>query len=137
MVVPVAQLEVGDAMPVLETEPVRLQHLVRYSGASGDFNPIHHDDQFARSVGLDGVIAHGMYVMGLMGTGITRWVGVAAVRNFQVRFVGMTRLGERLNVTGKVIEKFEQDGRTTVRCEVTATGDGDEPKAVGSFVAAG
>jgi acyl dehydratase len=61
--------------------------LVRYAGASGDFNPIHWSDRIARSVGLPGVIAHGMYTMALVARAVTEWVGdPAAVIDYRVRF---------------------------------------------------
>lgn len=61
--------------------------LVRYAGASGDFNPIHYRDDFARSVGLDGVLAHGMLTMGAAASPVVEWLGTAGVvTNYQVRF---------------------------------------------------
>jgi acyl dehydratase len=61
--------------------------LVRYAGASGDFNPIHWSDRIANSVGLPGVIAHGMYTMALVARAVTEWVGdPAAVIDYRVRF---------------------------------------------------
>jgi len=62
-------------------------HLVRYAGASGDFNPIHWSDRFATSVGLPGVIAHGMYTMAVVGRAVTEWAGAPdSVVDFAVRF---------------------------------------------------
>src|ERR1700730_3311743 len=60
--------------------------LVRYAGASGDFNPIHWSDRTARRGGLPGVIAHGMFTMALAGRAVTAWTGVSAVAEFGVRF---------------------------------------------------
>jgi len=67
-------VKVGDAMPVLVKPPIiKLQH-VMYAGASGDFNPLHTDDEFARAVGMkDGVISHGMLVMGFVAQAVTNW----------------------------------------------------------------
>lgn len=66
---------------------VRRADLVRYAGASGDFNPIHWSDRIATSVGLPGVIAHGMYTMALVGRAVTGWAGdPAAVVDYGVRF---------------------------------------------------
>lgn len=60
--------------------------LVRYAGASGDFNPIHYNDAFAQSVGLPGVIAHGMLTMGLGASVVEEWAGAGNVADYQVRF---------------------------------------------------
>ena len=57
----------GDKLPELVKEPVSRTQLVKYAGSSGDFNPIHYDDEAARAGGLEGVIAHGMLSMGFLG----------------------------------------------------------------------
>ncbi|SNS85203.1 Acyl dehydratase [Asanoa hainanensis] len=67
--------------------PVTRADLVRYAGASGDFNPIHWNERFATKVGLPGVIAHGMLTMALVGRAVTEWAGAPdAVLDFSVRF---------------------------------------------------
>ena len=79
-------MEVGDQLPT-RTFRVTRADLVRYAGASGDFNPIHWSERIARAVGLPGVIAHGMYTMALAGRAVTGWAGAAdAVLDFGVRF---------------------------------------------------
>jgi acyl dehydratase len=76
----------GDELPPLSLRVTRAD-LVRYAGASGDFNPIHWSDRVASSVGLPGVIAHGMLTMALAGRLVTQWAGdPAAVRSYGVRF---------------------------------------------------
>lgn len=67
--------------------PLNRDRLVRYAGASGDFNPIHYRDDVARSVGLPGVLAHGMLTMGVAASPVIEWVGDAGwARDYQVRF---------------------------------------------------
>jgi acyl dehydratase len=79
-------LEVGDPPGPLRVELTRAD-LVRYAGASGDFNPIHWDERFATAVGLPGVIAHGMLTMALGGRLLTGWAGdPGAVLEYDVRF---------------------------------------------------
>ena len=79
-------LAVGDVVAERELEFTR-DRLVRYAGASGDFNPIHYRDDVAASVGLPGVLAHGMLTMGAAGSVATDWLGTAgSVRDFQSRF---------------------------------------------------
>lgn len=129
-------VSVGDDIPSLTAAPITETQLVRYAGASGDFNPIHTVPHIAEATGLGGVIAHGMLVMGLVGRAITAWVGVAPLRQFGVRFTGMTKPGQTITVTGKVIEKLELNGEHCIRCEVVAADQDGQSKVQGSFVAA-
>jgi acyl dehydratase len=78
-------LEVGQVVAEREVEFTR-DTLVRYAGASGDFNPIHYNDVFAESVGLPGVIAHGMLTMGAAASVVEEWAGPGNVADFQTRF---------------------------------------------------
>ena len=67
-------VEVGNKMPVYTSAPITRTHLVRYAGASGDFNPLHHDQTFIKMIGRKNVIAHGMLIMGIAGEAITSWI---------------------------------------------------------------
>ena len=79
--------------------------LVRYAGASGDFNPIHWNDEWARSVGLPGVIAHGMFSMGVAARMISAFAGnPTAIKRLRVRFSAMIQPGQTLTVGGEVAE---------------------------------
>lgn len=129
-------LSVGDEIPALTTNPITETQLVRYAGASGDFNPIHTVHHVAVEAGLGGVIAHGMLVMGLAGRAITDWVGVAPLRQFGVRFLEVTKPGQAITVTGKVVEKTVVDGEHRVRCEIFAADQDGQQKIRGSFVVA-
>ena len=80
-----AGLEVGQVVATREVEISR-DTLVRYAGASGDFNPIHYNDVFAQSVGLPGVIAHGMFTMAAAASVVEEWAGPGNVQDFQTRF---------------------------------------------------
>ena len=118
-------VQVGDALPPLEVELGRVD-LVRYAGASGDFNPIHWNERFAKSVGLPDVIAHGMLTMAQAGRVLTEWAGdPAAVVEFGVRFTRPVVVPDpgsaTLSLTGEVTGKRE-DGLVDV--DVTATVDG-------------
>ena len=119
---------VGDELPTLELRVTRAD-LVRYAGASGDFNPIHWSERFANSVGLPGVIAHGMFTMALVGRAVTAWAGAAdAVVEFSVRFsrpvpVPDTDEGTEIVVSATVKGETE-DGHT--RLALTATCQGEK-----------
>ncbi|MDG4774660.1 MaoC family dehydratase [Solwaraspora sp. WMMD792] len=103
--------------------------LVRYAGASGDFNPIHWSDRFATGVGLPGVIAHGMLTMALAGRAVTQWAGSAdAVVEYSVRFTRPVVVpdddeGTEIEVTG-VVKGTTEDGLT--RIDVTAVCGGEK-----------
>jgi acyl dehydratase len=104
----IAGLEVGQVIGSKEFLLSR-DSLVRYAGASGDFNPIHYRDDFAKSVGLPGVIAHGMLTMGVSVQVAVDWVGDAGkVSDYSTRFTKMVDVdakeGAVLVVTGKIAE---------------------------------
>ncbi|GMA49788.1 MaoC family dehydratase [Alicyclobacillus contaminans] len=122
---------VGDKLGPLVKPPVTKTQLVKYSGASGDFNPIHTVDEFAREAGLGGVIAHGMLTMAFVGQLLTDTVGaMGALKTFGVRFREMVRPGDVLVCEGTVTEVEERDGLQYVTCEVTATVQQDGRLAV-------
>jgi acyl dehydratase len=86
-------------------ETVERLDLVRYAGASGDFNPIHWNDEVARAVGLPGVIAHGMYSMAVAARMVAGWAGdPAAIKRLKVRFSAMIEPGQTLTAKGEVAE---------------------------------
>lgn len=90
--------------PALELPPISKEQLVRYAGASGDFNPIHYDADFARDAGYDGPIAHGMLSMAFLGQAVTSWMGAAAVISLSARFKAVTYPGDVITVSGEVVE---------------------------------
>lgn len=130
-------VNVGFALADLVKGPVQKLELVKYAGASGDFNPLHTDDDFAKAVGMkDGVIAHGMFVMGCVGQAVTTWVSKESLRRFGVRFAGMTRPGNTITISGAVIEKSVANGENLVTCSVMARDETGDIKISGSFSAA-
>jgi acyl dehydratase len=127
----------GDKLPTLVKGPLAEVDLVRYAGASGDFNPIHTVPRIAREVGLDGVIAHGMLIMAYAGKLLTNWAGPNALREFNVRFTGMTEPGETLVCEARITKKVELDDEDLVRGRLTVKSQADESlKLKGDFTAA-
>ena len=111
--VDLARVRPGDALPEV-AETIERMDLVRYAGASGDFNPIHWNDDVARAVGLPGVIAHGMYSMAIAARMVSGWVGdPTAIRRLKVRFSAMIEPGQTLTAKGEVAEV--DGGRVLVR----------------------
>jgi acyl dehydratase len=122
-----ADVEVGTELPE-QTSRVTRADLIRYAGASGDFNVIHWNERVAVEVGLPGVIAHGMLTAGIAARAVTQWAGdPGAVVDYQVRFsrpvvVPDDDAGAELTVRGRVAALLE-DGRVRVDLAVTSGGE--------------
>jgi acyl dehydratase len=127
-------LTVGSEMSVLVKAPVDKVQLVKYSGASGDFNPLHTDPEVGKAVGI-GQIAHGMLIMGFVGQAITDWVPKIFLKKLSIRFAGMTRPGDVVTVTGKVREKVADGGLKKIICDVQAKNQKEEVLISGFFEA--
>jgi acyl dehydratase len=111
-------VKVGEELPERSNVLDRAQ-LVQYAGASGDFNPIHWDEEFARRVGLPGVISHGMFTMALVARLVGEWTGdPGAVERISVQFRKEVRPGEKVVARGRIAEK--DDESRTVRLELWA-----------------
>jgi len=121
-----ADVEVGTELPEVTVQVTRAD-LVRYAGASGDFNVIHWNDRVATEVGLPGVIAHGMLTMAKAANAVTAWVGdPGRVLEYAVRFsrpvpVPDDDRGATLVITGRVAQKLE-DNRARVDLVVKCDG---------------
>jgi len=129
MSVDLAVFDKGDEV-ARETFALTRDHLVRYAGASGDFNPIHYRDDVAQQVGLEGVLAHGMLTMGLAVTPILTWLGESGtVRSYQVRFTKPVYVpadeGATLTSVATVMKPLEaESGELTLSLSVkTEAGD--------------
>jgi len=115
-------LTIGQQLPPRQFKITR-DSLVRYAGASGDFNPIHYRDDFAQAVGLSGVLAHGMLTMGLAVQTVVDFVGDSGkILDYQVRFTKPVlvdaKTGAMVEVSAKVIEIDEE--AKTARIDLTA-----------------
>lgn len=116
-----ASLAVGGRAPAQVHGPVTRSDLVRYAGAGGDFNPIHHDEPFARDAGLDTVFAMGMFHAGLLSRLVAGWLGLANVRRFGIRFTGQVWPGDTLTFTGVVDRVHEDAGVRLADCSFSVT----------------
>jgi acyl dehydratase len=140
-------IEVGNNMPVYTSAPITRTHLVRYAGASGDFNPLHHDQTFIKVIGMDNVIAHGMLIMGIAGEAITSWIENKYLRKFNARFLNMTEPADlddmentkdraTIIVSGKVVKKYVENGEKRIQCDIIAQDALGSRKLSGFFIAA-
>ena len=109
---------------------------VKYAGASGDFNPMHHDDTIATQVGNPSVFGHGMLTMGLAARVLTDWFGPEALRRYQVRFAKQVWPGDVLTATATVTGKRDADGEHLVDLDVTVVNQDGVQSITGSATAA-
>lgn len=126
---------VGDAAPEFSHVLDRTD-LVKYAGASGDFNPMHTNEIAAKAAGLPSVFGHGMFTMGLLGKAITDYVGVGTLTSFKVRFTKQTWPGETLITKVTVSDKREEGGEHLVVLEATVVNQEGESKVAGEATAA-
>jgi acyl dehydratase len=129
-------VNVGDILPALELPAISRTTLALFAGASGDHNQIHIDTDYARKAGMVDVFAHGMLSMAYLGRLLTQWVDQRQLRDFGVRFTGITHLGHRITCTGRVVEKFEADGEQRAKVEIQTTNQYGETRIVGDAVIA-
>jgi acyl dehydratase len=115
------ELAVGDVVAEKQYHLTR-DSLVRYAGASGDFNPIHYRDDVATSVGLEGVIAHGMLTMGIAVQPVVDWLGTAgAVVDYQVRFTRPVLVDPETGADLTVVAKVGVVDDEGARIDLTVT----------------
>jgi acyl dehydratase len=125
-------LKAGDTHEAVVIENINRTHIVKYAGASGDFNPLHHDDTVAQNAaGYPSVFAHGMFSMGLTGKMLTDWLGPVALKKFGVRFTKQVWPGDTLTAKAEVLSvengiakirvwTVNQDGESVVEGEAEA-----------------
>ena len=116
-----AESPIPPAPAPLVVGPVTRTDFVRYQGASGDMNPIHHDDGFAAAAGFPSAFAVGMFQAGLLATWATDWLGADAIRRFRVRFREQVWPGDVLTCDGRVESRDRVDGEDQVVVALTCT----------------
>ncbi|MEV5968103.1 MaoC/PaaZ C-terminal domain-containing protein [Kribbella sp. NPDC051952] len=121
MTAPAAVLAIGDTAWSRTFGPVTRSDIVRYAGASGDFNPIHHDEEFARSAGFSTVFSIGMFQASLLASFATQWLGADRIRQFGVRFREQVWPGDVLTCSGRVTAIEPAGDQQRVEVELTCT----------------
>ena len=129
-------LKAGDKLEPLTQKPISRSTLALFAGASGDHNPIHIDIDFAKSVGLDDVFAHGMLGMAYLGRFLTLFTDQKNLRSYSVRFSSITQVGAELKCSGKVTEIFEEKDEKFMQLELSATDQNNDVKLMGNAVIA-
>jgi acyl dehydratase len=130
------KLNVGDTHEAIVIENVNRTHIVKYAGASGDFNPLHHDDGVAQNVaGYPSVFAHGMLSMGLTGRMLSDWLGPTNLKKYGVRFTRQVWPGDTLTAKGEVKEVADVDGQKVATIAVVTVNQNGEAVVEGEAVA--
>jgi acyl dehydratase len=114
-------LTTGTELPERHFGPITMTDIVAYQGASGDLNPMHHDDELARSAGYPAAFSVGMLGAGYLATYCTDLFGTESVRRFRTRFRGLVWRGDTLIATGRVTGVATDDTHTTVSVDLLAT----------------
>jgi len=110
--------------------------LVRYAGASGDFNPMHHDDTLAQAAGLPSVFGHGMFTMGILGKALTDYVGVGNLKSYSVRFTKQTWPDEELSTKIVVTSKTSEGDSNLIEMACSVVNAEGQEKVSGTATAA-
>jgi len=126
----------GATIPPVVVENLTRTDLVRYAGASGDFNPIHHDEGFSKVAGNPTVFGHGMLTAGFVGKCVTDFVGAENLRKFKVRFATRVWPGDTITCKGRVTKKYDEAGEHRIDGEVAALNQKGEVAVSGTFTAA-
>jgi acyl dehydratase len=118
-----SDLKVGDVHTEVVVDDLTRTQIVQYSGASGDYNPLHSDEIFATQVaGFPGIFAHGMLTMGLTGTMVTNYVGDGRLRSFGGRFREQVWPGDTLTAQAEVVDiRTDDHGVGVVELRITTT----------------
>jgi acyl dehydratase len=124
----------GDEGPSVTHELTRTD-LVMYAGASGDFNPMHHDEVKAKEAGLPSVFGHGMFSAGFLARAVTDYVGVGNLKRYKVRFAKQTWPGEVFSTKIAVTAKRKENGDNLVDLECTLLNQDGEVKVAGEATA--
>lgn len=132
-------LRAADVREGLEGPPLRVENVdramfVRYAGASGDFNPIHWNEDFARGAGYPSVFGMGMFSAGVLSSFLTAWMGAGTVHRYRVRFTGQVWPGETLICTGRVTAVEPAGDGVRATCELAVHNENGERKIAAEAV---
>lgn len=126
-----SDLKVGMEIPAFSQGPVTRTEIVKYAAASWDFNPIHHDEVFAKQARSGGIIAHGMMIFGYLGRIATDFLGTPELNTLSGRFMNVTRPGDVLRLGGRVEELSADGAGGTVILSLSASNQKGEAVATG------
>lgn len=124
-------VNVGDELPALK-KTITKEQILDYADASGDYNPIHVDEESANKAGLGGIIAHGLLSFAFLTQLMTDWLpDPMNLKKIGVRFVSMVKPGDILIIKGKIKDKYVKDGLNYVDCELVVENQKNEKTITG------
>ena len=121
----------GETLPVVQLPATARIDLIKYAGASGDFNPIHTIDEAAAAAGLPGVIQHGMLTAAKICSLFSPYLEEGFVSLVEVRFAAMVAVGDALTVTGRITEVSTNGATRSARVEVVVRNQNDQVAVLG------
>jgi acyl dehydratase len=110
---------------------VNRTHIVKYAGAGGDFNPLHHDEEFAKSVGFPSVFAMGLMHGGMLSRLLTDWAGDGRIKRYKIRFAAIVWPGDTLTFKGRVVKKYKEGDENLVDCILSVINQNGENAITG------
>ncbi len=113
-------VRVGDELPALAKAPVDRVQLARYAGASGDYNPVHVDETYAKGIGMPSVYAPGMLIMGFLGQLVSDWARGGQLRRYAVKFIKIVWPADTVVCKGRVTDRWGEGGRYHVEIDLWA-----------------
>lgn len=128
-------LSVGDTGPEVVFEDVQRENFVRYAGASGDFNPVHYDEPYAKSAGYPSVFGQGMFTAGIAARAATDWFGVATIQQFGVRFQSKVWPGDTLVAVCEITAIDSVEAGHRVEADLRVTNQDDDLVVTGDLTA--
>lgn len=124
-----------EKMPSFQQTITRTQ-IVKYAGAGGDFNPIHHDEEFARAAGLPSVFAMGLMHGGMLARVLTDWAGDGHVKRYRIRFSAIVWPHDVLTFSGSVVRKYRENDENLVDCRLEVVNQKGEKNIEGEATVA-
>ena len=124
----------GYQIPSKNIGPFNQNDLLKYAKASGDFNPIHLDKEFAKTMGFDNVIAHGMLIMAHLGKNIANSNNVSFLKHFSVQFCSVTSLKEELIIKGEVLKIEKNNHKKIITLKLKVLNLSGEVKILGKMI---
>ncbi len=121
----------GMELTSLTKEPITQVQLVRYAGASGDFNQIHTVPEYAKEAGLPGTITHGMLIAGILGQMVSNNFAINQIKNYSVNFKAISKPGDILTAKGSVKKRYENENGKLIDCKIFVEDQNGEVKVEG------
>ena len=125
-------IAVGDKIPNLLIEPITRLALKLYADASGDFNPIHIDSDYAKKIGMKDVFAHGMLIMAYLGRALTNIIPQSNLKNLNTKFCSITNIGDVLTCSGSVSNIHNRNSRVMIVFNIMVADETGDIKIIGT-----